>query len=212
MAGGLFFAEVLGRGTAKAASSALGKVGAALEERAIIRQMGETVDANLKLYDEMNAPKGGVALDVGAERALLKSTAEGLANEVKKGPFKQSNAEAGPVLTVVRDRVSGELFDGQNLGAIPDKLHPLLQNRLDAYLAANGGNLNAVWGVPGSHSEIAALNQALLRREALGLPVKSLEEFSMYNVSLWNNRLGTPVPRCGNCQYLTDGVQVLSGK
>lgn len=84
------------------------------------------------------------ARNVVAEQATLKSTAEDLAMAMKKGPFKQSNAESGPVLTVLRDRVTGEIFDAQNMSQIPDKLHPLLQSRLDAYIIAKGGSLNPV--------------------------------------------------------------------
>ena len=152
--------------------------------------------------------RGLKALEPTAERALLKSEAEQLAMYIAKG---QSKAERGAVLTMIRDRVTGEVFHAQNLSVIPDKLHPLLQTRLKTYLQAKGGNLNPVWAAPGTHSEISALNQALLRRDAIGLPVKSLDEFGMYNVSLWSNRVGTVVPRCGNCKFLTDGVRILSG-
>jgi hypothetical protein len=98
---------------------------------------------------------------------------------------------------------------GQALSAVPDRLHPILEGRLRSL--ATQGKLNPVWGVPGSHSEVWALNQAVMRREAPGLGVQSLDDFAMYNVSLWRSRLGKPVPRCGNCQILTDGVRVLSG-
>jgi RHS repeat-associated protein len=151
---------------------------------------------------------GARLLSPDEERALLQSTAKDLASYLAR---TQSNAERGAVLTVLRDRVTGELFDAQNLSKIPDKLHPLLQSRLETYLRTSGHNLNPVWGVPGAHAEIGALNKALLRREALGLTVKSLDDFAIYNVSLWRNRLGTLVPRCGNCKFLTRGVRVLSG-
>lgn len=94
---------------------------------------------------------------------------------------------------------------------IPEPLHPILDARLRLYLQESGGNLNPVWGVPGSHSEIGVLNKALLQRDALGLSIGSLEDFALYNVSLWSNRLDVPVPRCGNCRFVTDGVRVFSG-
>lgn len=115
------------------------------------------------------------------------------------------------MLSLIRDRVTGEVFDAQNLSNIPSNLHPLLAARLEKYVAANAGKLNPKWSIPGSHSEIWALNQALQRREALGIGVQSLDDFGLYNVSLWRNRLGTTVPRCGNCNFLTDGIRVLSG-
>jgi hypothetical protein len=144
-----------------------------------------------------------------AETSLLKNYAEDMARTLGR---TQSNARRGPVLSVLRDRVTGEIFDAQNLSSVPGNLHPLLQARLDKHLANVGSNLNPVWGIPGSHSEIWALNSALRRREALGMTVNSLDDFSLYNVSLWNNRIGTTVPRCGNCNVITQGVRVLSGK
>jgi hypothetical protein len=158
------------------------------------------------------AALGGIAqsarLDVNVETQLLQFVAEDLATYLGK---TQSNAQRGPVLTMLRDSVTGEIFFAQNLSAVPDRLHPILEGRLRSYLATHQGKLNPVWGIPASHSEVWALNQALMRREALGLGVQSLNGFAMYNVSLWRSRLGKPVPRCGNCQYLTDGVRVLSG-
>jgi YwqJ-like deaminase len=143
-----------------------------------------------------------------AEQALLRTVAEDLANYLGR---VQKKKPRGPVLTVVRDRVTGELFDAQNLHSLPSQIHPLLDTRLKSYLRSHGNNLSPVLGVPGLHADFVALNNALLRREALGLPITSLDDFSMYNVSLWKNRLGTTVPRCVNCVYLTSGVRVLSG-
>jgi hypothetical protein len=127
----------------------------------------------------------------------------------------QSNLQRGPVLTGVRDTATGEMFFAQNLDEVPSNLHPLLQDRLASYMGQvedGSVQLNPVWDEPGTHSDFAALNQALLRRDALGLPIKDLGELEMYNVSLWSNRIGSTVPRCGNCQVLTDGVTVLSGR
>jgi hypothetical protein len=152
--------------------------------------------------------RGADFLDEAAETALVRGQAEGLAQVLAR---TQSNVRRGPVLSLVRDRITGEVFDAQNLSNIPSNLHPFLASRLEEHLAANAGKLNPVWGVPGSHSEIWALNQALWRRKALGIDVQSLDDFGLYNVSLWRNRLGTPVPRCGNCNFLTDGVRELSG-
>ena len=124
----------------------------------------------------------------------------------------QSHAQRGPVLTGVRDTVTGEMFFKQNVESLPSEIHPMLQCRLESYLADPELVLNPKWGVPGTHSDFLALNEALLRRQSLGLSINDLSEFEMYNVSLWSNRVGTTVPRCGNCQVLTDGVTVLSGR
>ncbi len=149
------------------------------------------------------------SLTASAELALLKTTADDIASHLA---IVQSNPVRGPVLTLIRDQRTGEMFAAQNLGAVPEELHPILQSRLEKYLMESGQNLNPRWGVPGSHSDFAALNQAMLRREAIGLPVTTLDDFGMYNTQLWRNRLGVPVDRCGNCGVLTDGVRVFSGR
>jgi hypothetical protein len=114
-------------------------------------------------------------------------------------------------LTGIRDSLTGEMFFAQNTEQLPKQIHSLLQERLNRYVADVDLVLNPKWGVPGTHSEFLALNEALLRRQSLGLPIRDLGEFQMYNVFLWSNRVGTPVARCGNCQVLTYGVIVLSG-
>ncbi len=69
--------------------------------------------------------------------------------------------------------------------------------------------MGETWGKPGTHSEFVTLNEALLAREGLGMGAGDLSEFEMYNVSLWSNRVGQWVPRCGNCETLTQGVNNL---
>ncbi len=91
----------------------------------------------------------------------------------------------------------------------------MLQERLIAYKAevAEGGTaVGPTWGEPGAHSDFLTLNEALLARDRFGLSVTDLSEFEMYNVSLWSNRVGSVVPRCGNCRVLTGGTNVLSEK
>jgi hypothetical protein len=174
-----------------------------------VQRIMSALETALNKPVKANAPNRVAGLlDEAAETALLRGQAEEMAQMLAR---TQSNARRGPVLSLVRDRVTGEVFDAQNLSSIPSNLHPLLASRLESHLAANAGKLNPVWGVPGAHSEVWALNQALLRRESLGIGVQSLDDFSLYNVSLWRNRLGTTVPRCGNCNPITDGVRVLSG-
>ncbi len=128
----------------------------------------------------------------------------------------------GPVLTVIEDARTGQRFTGLNQpgSATPvENLHPLLQGRLRELERirnfATGRNQQAATaGLPASHSEIDALNQALWARQRAGLPVDdaALRELSMYNVSLMNSRLGQAVPRCDNCWFLTLGTNILSGR
>jgi hypothetical protein len=126
-----------------------------------------------------------------------------------------TNRERGPVLTGVRDTVTGEMFFKLNGKEVPRTIHTLLRERLESYnssIAEGKIKLDSRWGQPGTHSDFLALNEALLRRESLGLPITDLQEFEMFNVSLWSNRVGTVVPRCGHCQALTTGVTLLSGR
>ena len=66
----------------------------------------------------------------------------------------------GPVLTVLKDLKTGEVFIGQNQGQVVGNLHPVLQRRLNKYLRDNpqyaGNKVYPYPGRPGSHAEIDA--------------------------------------------------------
>jgi len=109
----------------------------------------------------------------------------------------QTNRERGPVLTGAMDNVTGEITYGQNTG-IPSPLHPILQDRIDNF-EGEGADFK---GVPGSHSEINALNEGMLAR-----PGATREEFTAYNVRLKGTQKGQRIIRCDNCQQITDGVR-----
>lgn len=140
--------------------------------------------------------------------SLVEATRLHAAALSRKGSLRrQSNRVRGPVLSGVMDSKTGEMFFGQNSidGSLPDNLHPILQSRLDDLGEAT--EIRA--GVAGSHSEIFALNNALLAREAAGEAVTeaNLSEFLLHNRALRGPRAGTgKPPRCGNCNPLTDGV------
>jgi len=130
-------------------------------------------------------------------------------------PSYLSRSQRGPVVTGVMDSQTGEIFWGTNQDAVPAHLNPLLQNRLDAYLEATGSNIPVRAGIPGTHSEIVALNDALNAREAAtGVPVTEddLGSFLLSNRSLIGQTrvVGIP-PRCANCFSLTNGVTVIGG-
>ncbi|MFF1603598.1 RHS repeat-associated core domain-containing protein [Streptomyces mirabilis] len=112
-------------------------------------------------------------------------------------PEYQSNNARGPVLTGAMDNVTGKVTFGQNTG-IPNNLHPVLQDRLDAFV----GEGEPFKGVPGSHSEINALNEGLWARTG-----STLEDFTVYNVRLKGTLKGQRIARCANCMQLTDGVR-----
>ena len=132
----------------------------------------------------------------------------------------QSKAERGPVLSAVKDPLTGKIHYGQNTKGVPEDLHPLLKNRVEAYdaqLKAGKVNASAVdlakAGEPGTHSEVVALNKAIKAREAaMGRAMKDTElgDFMLHNRSLAPKSLGEGVPpRCANCWHITKGVRVI---
>lgn len=113
------------------------------------------------------------------------------------------------------DPQTGEIFYGLNQGKVPTDLHPLMQQRLNAYLEATEGVTPARAGIPGSHSEISALDQAIKAREArtgITVTASDLPDFLLHNRSLIGERrvIGIP-PRCANCAAITNGVKVIGG-
>jgi hypothetical protein len=44
-----------------------------------------------------------------------------------------SNRKRGPVLTVLKDRKTGQIFEGLNDKKAPSNLHPILKKRLDKF-------------------------------------------------------------------------------
>jgi RHS repeat-associated protein len=148
-----------------------------------------------------------------------------------------SRAERGPVYTSVLDTVTGEVFGGLNLGSkghaptaaelmhLRDNLHPLLKQRLETLESqlntlAEAGMLTREElraGVAGAHSEVVALNKAILAREsALGVSVgeADLSSFLVYNKELrsaaTSASFGVSVPPpCINCSYIVQGTQII---
>jgi hypothetical protein len=116
-------------------------------------------------------------------------------------PFYQSKSQRGPVLTGVLDTVTGQIFYAQNSQDLPEDLVPEMQSRLTEYLASLGGQRIPFKGEPGTHSEIHALNAALLVR-----PGAPMSDFLLYNVRLKGADKGQPILQCANCQPLTEGV------
>jgi hypothetical protein len=108
-----------------------------------------------------------------------------------------------------------EIFYGLNKGKVADDLHPVLRKRLDSYLESTGGITPPRAGVPGTHSEINALDKAIKSREArTGTAVveSDLKDFLLNNRSLIGKRCGVGIPpRCPNCAAITDGVTMIGG-
>ncbi len=121
----------------------------------------------------------------------------------------KSNSQRGPVLSSVMDIETGEIFFGINGGQkLPPNLVSLLTNRAEI---TNGPTFET----PGTHSEIYALNAAILARQArTGKTVTEtdLPSFLLHNMALRGTRKGVGVsPRCGACADITKGVTMVGG-
>ena len=132
--------------------------------------------------------------------------------------LKTSDSAMGPCLSVVKDMKTGDVYYGQNTGKQPSNLSPPLQERANAVAAANQQASKAPagypegWtrdkGIPGSHSEVQALDKGMKAR-----PGAQPDEFAVYNVRTQDNsngKAGDPMPRCDNCKPITDGILPLS--
>lgn len=123
----------------------------------------------------------------------------------------------GPCLSLVMDMQTGQVFYGQNTGRAPIGLREPLGSRTTAVAAANQSaspaptNYPAGWsrraGIPGSHSEVQAANQALAAR-----PGARMEDLAIYNVRTEDMSLARApeMPRCTNCAPITDGAHALT--
>jgi len=178
----------------------------------VVKAIQELLDATPTVGQPQNASEltkelRGIAQEAFA--AIEEAASEGI-SFVRRGGIKlKTGTEArGPVLTVVKDLVTGQVFYGQNQGKVPTILHPLLQERLSEYLASGNPDWTRAIGRAGSHSEVVALNQALLAR-----PTGNLGSFALYNIriqDLARSSAGSPIPRCKACLALTQGVLALT--
>ncbi|MEU6404623.1 YwqJ-related putative deaminase [Streptomyces sp. NPDC046985] len=136
----------------------------------------------------------------------LVSAVQGRYNEITdpNSSGYQSIRQRGPVLTGVKDRLTGDVKLGQNGGDFPNNLHPSLAARLEGD-GADG------WypGSSGVHGEIHALNDLLWGREAAGLSTEIDDSFVFYSMRLRGSAQGQQILRCGSCFTLTGGADEL---
>ncbi|WP_299589482.1 YwqJ-related putative deaminase, partial [uncultured Microbulbifer sp.] len=122
-------------------------------------------------------------------------------------PHYLPNSQRGPVLSVLKDNKTGDVFYGRNTGLPPmDEIHPILRKRLINYEKATGGNYPPNLQNPGDHSEFLALNEALNARVAANVPIDDLADFGVYNVRIKGTKQGLSIHRCPNCSFLTEGI------
>jgi RHS repeat-associated protein len=179
----------------------------------------ETAAGLLYMGSQIAIPWGGMKLAQWDKlrrqsRRLVELTVrEAEAISTQGSPSYLSNSKRGPVLTGVMDSQTDEIFFGINADDIPENFHSLLKKRLDDYLVETGGITPLRAGEPGTHSEIYALNRALLARESrLGRLVteKDLGKFLLHNRGLLGKHrvVGVPPP-CQNCAALIKGITLV---
>lgn len=120
----------------------------------------------------------------------------------------------GPVLSVVRDTTTGKIYVGLNTG-LPKTMADVLHKSILAHKGRiwQGEVVVVQTGADaiGGHSEVNALNPAVLAREkVLGrkLTEKNLGVFELHNVWLRGQGTGTAAARCEHCAGITRGVAV----
>jgi hypothetical protein len=120
----------------------------------------------------------------------------------------------GPVLTVVRNTQTGKIYVGLNTGVPKTVADSLYKAILDQHGRIWAGEVEVVRTDPmavGGHSEVNALNPAILDRERV-LGRKLVEQdygiFELHNLWLSGDRAMTTAARCEHCARITRGVAV----
>ncbi|MEO1619055.1 MAG: RHS repeat-associated core domain-containing protein, partial [Planctomycetota bacterium] len=123
----------------------------------------------------------------------------------------------GPVVSTILDARTGQAFSSKNYLGLPENLHPILSSRVQQLhgttdiaalrRAADVGGPRWPYSTPGAHAEVYSLNQALWAREVAGLPVDLNE---LWMVNRWLSNSAGAAPRCGYCNRITRGVNVLT--
>ena len=170
-------------------------------------------------------PKGtgkGNELNQLLQDAANKKTLEILASQSKKS--------AGPCLSVIYDPLTGEIAYGQNFKTtitgraeynkwLKNDADPLIRELEAEYTSkVDSGEITLSQVADdrySAHSEIVALDPILQNRRELGLPVDktTLSELYLQNIDLtkaYKTGEIVPKPRCENCRYLTDGINILN--
>jgi hypothetical protein len=120
----------------------------------------------------------------------------------------------GPVLTVVRNTETGKIYVGLNTGVpktVSDALNKAILHQHARIWSSEVVVVRTDPTAVGGHSEVNALNPAILDRErVLGrkLTEKDFGVFELHNLWLSGSRSMTTAPRCEHCARITRGVSV----
>ncbi len=209
-----FLTNVIGFGIGEGVGYGLGRAA---------RALGRSGVGDLALRDMDRLARAGMADEtideVAARVRLVKETrARAVALTTEGNPLHLPNRQRGPVLSGATHPALDRVFFGQNHRTTPPNIHPLLQARLTylrGYIDSRGGRfLAGAWEPPAFHSEVWALNEAILAREAqIGrrITVAELGEFMVHNRWLRGPATLQVARRCPHCHFLTAGVSMVGG-
>ncbi len=108
----------------------------------------------------------------------------------------------GPVESGCLDRMAGRVLTDFNHEAPPAVAPEIIVSRIKSCPPGRHPSL------PGSHSEVHVLGRSMMANPGAGL-----SNFLLYNLRLRSFKGGrplSPVERCGNCKFITEGVECLS--
>ncbi|MEU6857664.1 YwqJ-related putative deaminase [Glycomyces sp. NPDC046736] len=150
------------------------------------------------------------------DRATLRQSLRDKIDEVSQ-PGGWSGKKRKPCMSAVMDRTTGDIYYNHNVkdAVDPDDLDPLLRERYDKWLNKDNGSgwrqleeNQSMHGVPGQHSEVRALNEALKNARSQGREPK-LSDFMVENAKVTRDDLPShkvPMPCCANCAQMVDGT------
>jgi len=147
---------------------------------------------------------------------------ENIANRVAQlvlGPAQNApgqNFFRGPVVSVVRDNVSGRIFVGLNTGRPGQMTEAVRQGIADQVRRLIGGLVVVQTGddALGGHAEVVAVNSAVRARESATnrqVQETDLKTFELHNVWLRGSQQLEPAARCGHCARITRSISVTEG-
>ncbi|QGJ71744.1 Hypothetical protein PBC10988_34520 [Planctomycetales bacterium 10988] len=169
----------------------------------------------MELYDDMEDRAIEVYLDI------LEAQESGHWRIARYGKeIKTGKGSRGPVLTLLKDLVTGQYYLGQNTkGSFTKNINRNLEERVYDFLEQGNPLFNLKRGYAGSHAEIDAMSDAL--RQALGPQADRIDpnfkidgdRFVMYNIRTKDYETttrGMPVHKCEVCDFVTRGANSLT--
>jgi hypothetical protein len=163
------------------------------------RAPGGAPDAPVKALEPLEVVAQRIArLAVGPSSAAV---------NLKGGP--------GPVVSVIRNTRTGQIYVGLNTGAPADLTKPMqkaVQEQARRVAAGEVKVTHTAVDAVGGHAEVNALDRAVADEQAVLGHTMTAEEiaktFEMHNVWLSGNRRLTTAARCEHCAAITRGVKV----